>query len=168
MVSWEINQLTLTHHANSEEDPHHGWRGEDRHGLRGPEERHIMTTIIMVSEKKISNVPVADMDDEKKIHIVLEAQMNIQAGKKIAVPAKEKQHGYSVPKNALKKLGDVFLRVRKSGTLLAKLFLADSPLQDALLVLYPLQELDRPAPAGRGRQVALVALTLRHASRESI
>ena len=57
-----------------------------------------MTTTIMVSEEKITNVPAADMDDEEKIHIVLEAQMNIQAGKKIAVPAKEKQHGYSVPK----------------------------------------------------------------------
>ena len=60
-----------------------------------------MTTIIMVSEKKISNVPVADMDDEKKIHIVLEAQMNIQAGEKIGVPAKEKLHGYSVPRKML-------------------------------------------------------------------
>ena len=45
---------------------------------------------------------------------------------------------------------------------------ADPPLQDALLDLRPLQERDQPDPAGRGRQVALVALTQRHASRESI
>ena len=59
-----------------------------------------MITTIMVSEEKISNVPAADMDEEK-IHIVLEAQMNIQAGEKIAVPAKEKLHGYSVPRKML-------------------------------------------------------------------
>ena len=54
----------------------------------------------MVSEEKVSNVPAADMDEEK-IHIVLEAQMNIQAGEKIAVPAEEKLHGYSVPRKML-------------------------------------------------------------------
>ena len=59
-----------------------------------------MTRTIMVSEEKVSNVPAADMDEEK-IHIVLEAQMNIQAGEKIAVPAKEKLHGYSVPRKML-------------------------------------------------------------------
>ena len=31
-----------------------------------------------------------------------------------------------------------------------------------------MQERDQPDPAGRGRQVAIVALTQRHASRESI
>ena len=59
-----------------------------------------MITTIMVSEEKISNVPAADMDEEK-IHIVLEAQMNIQAGEKITVPAEEKLHGYSVPRKML-------------------------------------------------------------------
>ena len=78
-----------------------------------------MTTTIMVSEEKITNVPAADMDDEEKIHIVLEAQMNIQAGKKIAFLPKKNNMLLSAKKTALKKLGHVFLRIRKSGTLLA-------------------------------------------------
>ena len=47
-----------------------------------------MTTTIMVSEEKITNVAAADMDDKEKIRIVLEAQMNIQARRLPFLPKK--------------------------------------------------------------------------------